>query len=179
MRVKISLKTPTQTNKKKNPRYSGGAEGKGEARVGQDRSQQEGLSSVPSLSKGDKLRSLGVAGDIIPGNSDSGCRRSDGKCLILLSPQGGSSDFHFCAAVASRPCVEHRQWGRACPSVLDGFCWAATQSARRKDSRKWPGSSTLPAQPHLWLGDTEAGHWARWIIGLTQQGTPYVLHLFL
>lgn len=36
----------------------------------------------------------------------------------------------------------------------------------------------VPAQPPLWLA-LETGHWARWTIGLTQQGTPYVLQLFV
>lgn len=46
----------------------------------------------------------------------------------------------------------------------------------------WPhkmsSSPTLPAHSPLWLA-LEAGHWARWIIGLTQQSTPYVLYIFL
>lgn len=121
--------------------------------------------SLPFL-WGYKLRSLHVAGDLIPGNRDCDRSSSDGKSLIvLLSLQGGSRDFHFCAAVTSRPCHEHKLWGRAC-LVLAGLCQAAAQSARGKDiNQKVAGSPTSPAQPPPWLA------------GLSL--CPSVLHLFL
>lgn len=84
-------------------------------RIGQTSTRRDFLCP---LSRGGKLRSLGVAGDIIPGNSDSVCSSPDGKCWVLLpSPQWGSRDFHFCAAVASRPCHEHSPRDRTCPSA--------------------------------------------------------------